>query len=105
MKIDINKKYRTRDGREVKLFTTESRIPNIPVTGEARAQAAQWQSFGWREDGRAFTGRGNPYPQLDLIEVREPREWWLNPNPCTCDGFYVETSPGEGRIHVREVID
>lgn len=119
MKIDINKKYRTRDGREARLFTTESRIINAPVTGEVLNEDGEWRSYGWLDNGQSVSRSGNTYPQNDLVEVREPREWDIrvgtNGNTVKGDGRIIaeqlqgDRTPGDRDtfevIRVREIID
>lgn len=70
--IDINKKYRTRDGRPVELLTTNARGA-WPVIGHIGDEN---QVFRWAIDG-AFCGT-SPIRTLDLVEVKPKRVMWFN---------------------------
>ena len=73
--IDINKKYRTRDGREVRIYATDGILP-YEVHGALKSTISDgWLPYAWGPDGkhhRDFV--------LDLIEVRprHKRTVWLN---------------------------
>jgi hypothetical protein len=76
-KIDINKKYRTKSGLEVVLYTTDGLNKKFPVVGEIRfengdAYAAMWDSVG-RKFGTIDSG-------MELVEVkpRIKRTVWVN---------------------------
>ena len=106
MKIDINKKYRYRMGEPVQILAVDL---DGPLNGGKPQPVAAYDAKAHEvtfhhSDGRFDYGEAND--SLDLIEVREPREWYLEPNDITCDGFYVTTEPGERpTIRVREIID
>lgn len=75
-KIDMLKQYRTRDGREVRIYATDGH-------GRQSIHGAVKNDFGWvlaqwREDGSMY-GEENIL-WFDLIEVkpRIKREVWLN---------------------------
>jgi hypothetical protein len=88
--IDINKKYRTRDGREVRIYATDGAMPR-PVHGAVKSSYdSTWHSFQWHEDGR-LVHNVLAVDLSDIIEVRPRHKWtvWLNvypPNVYTCDG-------------------
>ena len=94
--IDINKKYRTRDGREVRIYATDGQ-EDWPIHG-ATLKSFGWSSECWTKDGLSLTNM--PHAD-DLIEVR-PRHkrtvWlhvWNNGTVCaTEETYYVPT----GRI-------
>jgi hypothetical protein len=73
--IDINKTYRTLDGREVRIYATDGTPPH-EVHGALKSTASDgWIFYSWRADGkhhRDFV--------LGLIEVRprHKRTVWLN---------------------------
>ena len=68
-KIDINKQYRTREGAEVKLFTTEARSEDYPVVGEYYDEVLkEWCHETWTAEGRAWCYEDDDHPR-DLIEV------------------------------------
>jgi len=76
--IDINKKYRTRDGREVRIYATDG-------AGRKSAHGAYFDSAvnGWVSVAWTQFGRVDAYQELqplDLIEVRprHKRTVWLH---------------------------
>ena len=73
--IDINKKYRTRDGREVRIYAIDG-LDTHSVHG-AIYTIDGWLSYTWRKDGSFFSDMD--YAD-DLIEVRPriKRTVWLN---------------------------
>ena len=75
MMIDINKKYRTRDGREVRIYATDG-AGIRPVHGAIKTDEG-WVREDWSSDG-GFGG--NMRFSDDLIEVRprHKRTVWLN---------------------------
>ena len=75
--IDKNKTYRTRDGREVRIYATDG-VGTLPIHGAVKEKGAgaDWHIFLWLVDGRATGGQDI----ADLIEVK-PRfriERWVN---------------------------
>ena len=103
MKIDINKKYRTVFAKwPVTIVSTEGPYPGFPVVGYTHSPATDVPLLcHWSEVGG--------YPantHLDLIEVREPREWTLV--RAAIAEVMADAGPaiatGE-RIRVREIID
>jgi len=72
--IDINKKYRTRDGREVRIYATDGNMPRC-VHGAHKSQTG-WIFSCWEEGGAHFLSIGD----YDLIEVkpRIKRMVWVN---------------------------
>ena len=73
--IDMNKQYRTRDGREVRIYAVDGG-GNLPVHGAVRYCDA-WVLAHWTEIGRSHPVVQN---EDDLIEVkpRIKRTEWLN---------------------------
>ena len=72
--IYITKKYRTRDGREVRIYATDG-VGTHTVHGAIKTEQG-WRSQLWRDDGYFV-----PYAtDNDLIEVRPriKREVWVN---------------------------
>lgn len=82
--IDINKTYRTRDGRAVRILATDLKGTNYPVLAVIANQAGV-------ESAYTFSQRGNYGPDVqkhenDLVEVKPciKRTVWLNVYPdCT----------------------
>lgn len=75
--IDKNKQYRTRDGREVRIYATDG-VGTHTVHGAIKTEQG-WRSQLWRDDGYFV-----PYAtDNDLIEVkpRIKREIWVNVYP------------------------
>lgn len=79
--IDKNKTYRTRDGREVRIYAVDGGGGN-PVHGAA-LESSGWHKMSWRQDGSWCVEYPN-HP-LDLIEVkpRIKREVWVNVYPSS----------------------
>ena len=75
--IDINKKYRTRDGREVRIYATDGGGRN-PVHGSIKEEDG-WIFQVWPKSGRYFEDDDEDY-RIDLIEVRprHKRTVWVN---------------------------
>jgi len=73
--IDLTKQYRTRDGREVRIYATDG-YPSLTVHGAIKLEDG-WEIVAWRSDGRLG---GYAESDSDLIEVkpRIRREVWLN---------------------------
>ena len=75
MKIDITKKYRTRDGRDVRIHATDGPNEKRPVIGSIHNnQGDYWWIFNCTGLGK-YAGPEHRESPLDLIEIREPREW------------------------------
>ena len=74
--IDINKKYRTRDGREVRIYATDGGQCGTLIHG-AVFDNAFWGSLVWNSDGSKYSWRED---SLDLIKVRprHKRTLWVN---------------------------
>ena len=73
--IDISKTYRTRDGREVRIYATDGGGSH-PVHGAIK-DGERWYQGEWSPDGSWYGCAADDY---DLIEVkpRIRREVWLN---------------------------
>ena len=79
--IDINKQYRTRDGREVRIYATDGG-GYWPVHGAIQLSCSGWVPTSWDNDGNAF----NSGVRDSLIEVRprHKRTVWVNVYGDTC---------------------
>jgi len=76
--IDIDKKYRTRDGREVRIYATDG-VGLKSVHGAYFDVHTQgWASLAWTDYGSVDAYK--TIQPLDLIEVRprHKRTVWLN---------------------------
>ena len=73
--IDKSKTYRTRDGREVRIYATDGISP-AEIHGSVKSQYSDgWHPYVWQADGRHHRDH-----VLDLIEVRprHKRTVWLH---------------------------
>jgi len=106
MKIGINKKYRTASAKwPVTIVSTNGPYPGFPVVGYAHSPATNVPLLcHWSEVG-GYPANTN----LDLIEVREPREWTLRGHGLGFGVGVIHDGPGipadEPMIRVREIID
>ena len=73
--IDEDKTYRTRDGREARIYAVDGDEPKC-VHGAIRIDHQGWCSIAWDENGFFAMGKHD----LDLIEVkpRYQRTLWMN---------------------------
>ncbi len=85
--IDINKKYRTRDGREVRLYAVDVEDEDYQVHGAIR-NGSGWLIASWKANG-GYVGGGTE-DGYDLIEVRPRimREAWANVYPDSISGSF-----------------
>ena len=89
--IDINKNYRTRDGREVRIYATEGNELKRVHGAFKHTYSGCWASCDWESSGSHWRDT-----LLDLIEVR-PRHkrtvWlhvWYGGTVCaTEESYYV----------------
>ena len=90
--IDINKTYRTRDGREVRIYATDGGGRN-PIHGSIKDEDG-WIFQVWPKSGR-YINEDEDY-RIDLIEVRprHKRTVWLNVYGNVC-----ALISGEGVVH------
>lgn len=74
--IDINKKYRTRDGQEVRIYATDGEHGEL-VHGAVNHSQHGWQSMIWFANGNYLEDEESDF---DLIEVRSrhKRTVWVN---------------------------
>lgn len=107
-KFEAGKTYKTRDGREARIYATDAG-GDFPIHGAMKYGIA-WVSQSWRVNGACdHSINGHPF---DLLP--EPCEFWINvyPNGGVAthrsesdakkfrdDGRNVET------IHVQEVVN
>jgi len=70
MQISMDKKYKTRDGHEVKIYSVEGNA-NGHIHGAILLKSGEWELHSWRKEGRIWlTGDSS----LDLIEAKERLE-------------------------------
>lgn len=87
--IDKNKTYRTRDGREVRIYATDAG-DKYCIHGAVLVDGV-WEMVCWTKHGAAWTTTKDlPF---DLIEVRPriKREVWVNVHPNHSFGFFYNT--------------
>jgi hypothetical protein len=72
--ISLDKKYTTRHGEEVRLYTTEAKRDELPVIGEVR-QGENWYCYRWTKEGH-YSVTHNP-TDIDLIEVKTKKKGWI----------------------------
>jgi len=79
MTISMDKQYRTKDGREVRIYAVDGMNHN-KVHGAIKLENG-WKIATWRDDGVAWVTK------YDLIEVkpRIQREYWHNVYPNARD--------------------
>jgi len=77
--IDIDKKYRTRDGREVRIYATDGGNENCMVHGAVKNKSGFWEVGSWYTEHGKFYADDVPN-FYDLIEVRprHKKAVWLN---------------------------
>ena len=78
--IDINKKYRTRGGREVRIYAIDGWLDGMIMThGAVKNKSGYWEIANWYTEHGKFYGDIINHP-FDLIEVRprHKRTVWLN---------------------------
>lgn len=73
--IDINKKYRTRDGREVRIYATDGGA-GASIHGAIKTETG-WLVTAWGARGNYWCNEDHHH---DLIEVRprHKRTVWMN---------------------------
>lgn len=93
---DKSKIYRTRDGREVRIYATDG-SGSLPVHGAIK-NSYGWEPYQWISDGRSYLKDG---PE-DLIEVkpRIQREVWVNVYPAG-QTFYGDRANAD-RLSVKD---
>lgn len=72
--IDPKKTYRTRDGREVRIYAVDG-LSVGQIHGAVNNGRAHWVATEWERDGSSCN-----HPSLDLIEVRPKHtlDVWVN---------------------------
>ena len=74
--IDKDRTYRTRDGREVRIYATDGR-GGTAIHGAIKISSGDWLQESWWSSGQLLTSLQS---DSDLIEVRprHKRTVWLN---------------------------
>jgi hypothetical protein len=84
--IDMSKKYRTRDGRDVRIYAVDG-AEEYPVHGAVFKAGVGWFNGSWSESGQSLYGI-EPSPG-NLVEVKAER--WIWQFDC---GMFVHVSHG-----------
>lgn len=98
--IDPKKTYRTRDGREVRIYAVDGGL-GYPVHGAWSHNGAAWCATEWYGDGASATN-----VRLDLIEVLPKRTldvWvvrWLNGGLSVFNYKPDRTDNAEACLHI-----
>lgn len=87
--IELGKKYRTRDGREVRIYAVDGG-GRYPVQGAYLSICNEWVLADWTRDGVYNLACYEPY-NLDLIEVR-PEVTVRHPAYLTESGVFATLS-------------
>ena len=84
--ISMEKNYRTRDGREVRIYAMDGG-GYWPVHGAIQLSCSGWMPTSWDNDGNAF----NSGIRDSLIEVRprNKRTVWVNVYPSSIVGDHT----------------
>jgi hypothetical protein len=88
MTIDINKKYKTREGHNVRIYAVDGYGP-YPVHGAVEQKTGVWIIESWTSNGAVSPILSGSY---DLVEVkpRIKQKVWVNVYPDHCLGAYHE---------------
>ncbi len=75
----MDKKYKTRDGREVKIYSVEGNCYDY-IHGAVMQFNGNWELRSWYKNGKEWSSEEG---SLDLIEVKERKkiESWANIYP------------------------
>ncbi len=84
--IQLDKQYKTRDGREVRIHAIDGPNPSQPVVASVR-NGTTWNLFTWRADGSSYFGLDH---ESDLVEIvpRWEGEIWVHPRYGVRDHGY-----------------
>lgn len=84
--IDINKKYKTRDGKEVRIYATDH-VGSFPICGAIRYENG-WEEDSWEEDGRnSYYSYDSPD---DLVEVSKYEDFKIDDKVIVWDNDYPD---------------
>jgi len=90
MTIDINKKYRSRDGYEVRLYAVDGGRNKDIVHGAVRYPVEGWHPHTWTAKGKFFKFDSDSDNDLVEIKPRIKQKVWVNVYPDHCLGAYRE---------------
>jgi len=75
--ISMDKKYKTRNGREVKIYSVDGNTNDFIHGAILDFISRRWVSYTWCKDGRITSGYNS---DGDLVEVKERKKFerWIN---------------------------
>lgn len=82
--ISLDKKYRTRNGSQVRILTVSSPDENYPVCGAVKTTGG-WINKCWTKEG--YTHLFGSEHHLDLIEIKKPESIRIFLNGAIIDVF------------------
>lgn len=99
--IDKSKQYRTRDGREARIYCVDGAAP-YPVHGAIKNGDGEWCGSAWRLNGD-YKLNSPTFDENDLIEVkpRIQREVWVNVYPLFSSAFPDRASADRNSVDTR----
>lgn len=77
MKVEMGKQYRTRDGREVRIYATDGGPNGYRVHGAWKDDYGYWIMQSWTGNGR-ISSTVNTLNDLIEVKPRIKREVWVN---------------------------
>jgi hypothetical protein len=108
--IDINKKYKTRGGRDVRIYAMDGN-PEYPVHGAILSESG-WNGATWCTEGRWLSSFSSPN---DLVEVKPTVkvDMWLNLYPNQTAAYHftraeADRNAGSQRvacIHIEREVE
>jgi len=82
-RIEMGKKYRTRDGREAQIICVDGPDKSYPVIAAIYHGSGTWDPDDFTVNGRNVT---NEEHAEDLIEVKPEIKGWVNLYPSMAEG-------------------
>lgn len=74
--FDITKPFRTRDGREARVFISDSENAEYPFIGAVH-KLSGWHSTSWTRQGEYLSGCNSGYNLVNTLP-RHKRTLWMN---------------------------
>ena len=100
--IDKSKTYKTRDGREVRIYATDGRAV-YPIHG-AILQEHGWQQSCWAVDGLySISSSGNHSGDLIEVRPRHKRTVWVNVYPSSMVGDHTTREKADNRASSERI--
>lgn len=75
--IDKSKNYRTRDGREVRIYATDGGANRNAIHGAVRNESGDWVAEQWFHEGM-YAQAGSHMKDLIEVKPRIKRKLWVN---------------------------